>query len=228
MNLTVIGAGYVGLVAAACFAKNGHKVFCVDKDKTKIENLKKGIVEIFEPGLNELILKNVNNNLVFTNSLKFAVENSSVCFIAVGTPSLSDGSADLSCVFKVADEISSYINSDFIVVNKSTVPIGTVENIEKILKKNVQNFEVEVASNPEFLRQGSAVSDFLTPERIVIGAKKQNVFDTLKAIYQPFFYDNNKILCVNIKSAEMIKYASNAFLATKISFINEIANIFKT
>ncbi len=225
MKLCVIGTGYVGLVAGTCLASMGNDVICVDKDKEKLENLKKGVIPIYEPGLESLILENVHENrLKFSSDLDFAVKNSKVCFIAVGTPQKSDGSADLSAVFEVAEQIADAMNDYKVVVNKSTVPVGTCEKIAEIIK-NKTDCEFDVVSNPEFLKQGAAVDDFLKPDRVIIGAETEKSAKIMSEIYSPFLRTGNPVITMDIKSAEMTKYAANAFLAVKISYANEIANI---
>ena len=225
MKLCVIGTGYVGLVAGTCLASMGNDVICVDKDKDKLENLKKGVIPIYEPGLESLILENVHENrLKFSSDLDFAVKNSKVCFIAVGTPQKSDGSADLSAVFEVAEQIADAMNDYKVVVNKSTVPVGTCEKIAEIIK-NKTDCEFDVVSNPEFLKQGAAVDDFLKPDRVIIGAESEKSAKIMSEIYSPFLRTGNPVITMDIKSAEMTKYAANAFLAVKISYANEIANI---
>lgn len=225
MKLCVIGTGYVGLVAGTCFASMGNDVICVDKDTEKLKKLEKGIIPIFEPGLDSLILENVRENrLKFTDDLDFAVKHSKVCFIAVGTPQKEDGSADLSAVFEVAEQIAASMNEYKVIVNKSTVPVGTCEKIAEIIK-NKTGCAFDVVSNPEFLKQGAAVEDFLKPDRVIIGAETEESAKIMNEIYSPFLRTGNPVITMDIKSAEMTKYAANAFLAVKISYANEIANI---
>lgn len=225
MKLCVIGTGYVGLVAGTCLAEMGNTVICVDKDEQKLKSLEKGIIPIYEPGLETLILENLKENrLSFSSNIDVAVKNSDVCFIAVGTPPKNDGSADLSAVFDVAESIAKSMNNYKVVVNKSTVPIGTCEKIAEIIKKHT-SFEFDVVSNPEFLKQGAAVQDFLHPDRVIIGANSSKAFKIMDEIYSSFLRTGNPVIQMDIKSAEMTKYASNAFLALKISYANEIANI---
>lgn len=225
MKLCVIGTGYVGLVAGTCFASMGNDVICVDKDTEKLKKLEKGIIPIFEPGLDSLILENVRENrLKFTDNLDFAVKHSKVCFIAVGTPQKEDGSADLSAVFEVAEQIAASMNEYKVIVNKSTVPVGTCEKIAEIIK-NKTGCAFDVVSNPEFLKQGAAVEDFLKPDRVIIGAETEESAKIMNEIYSPFLRTGNPVITMDIKSAEMTKYAANAFLAVKISYANEIANI---
>lgn len=225
MKLCVIGTGYVGLVAGTCLAEMGNDVICVDKDKKKLDMLRKGIVPIYEPGLEELIKVNVSEGrLNFTDDLDKAVKASLVCFIAVGTPQGEDGSADLSAVFAVAKDIAKAMNGYKVIVDKSTVPVGTAEKVESIVKSNT-SFEFNVVSNPEFLKQGAAVDDFLKPDRVVIGSNSKKATEIMQEVYSPFLRTGNPIIIMDVKSAEMTKYAANSFLATKISYINEIANI---
>lgn len=225
MNICVIGTGYVGLVAGTCLADMGNTVICIDNNEEKIEQLNNGIIPIFEPGLEELIKNNVKEKrLLFSTDIKHAVQNSQICFIAVSTPQSEDGSCDLNSVIKVAEEIAKNMNEYKVIVNKSTVPIGTAEKITKLIKE-ITKFDFDIVSNPEFLKQGSAVNDFLYPNRVIIGSDSEKATQLMKEIYSPYFKTSNRIIVMDIKSAEMTKYAANAFLATKISFINEIANI---
>ena len=225
MKICIIGTGYVGLVAGACFSEYGNTIICVDIDESKINKLKKGIIPIFEPGLSELVIKNTNNHrLFFTTSLKEAVENSQFIFIAVGTPTGSNGEADLSMVYNVAKEIGKYINGYKVIVDKSTVPVGTADKVKEIISKET-NHKFDVVSNPEFLKEGAAIEDFMRPERVIIGAESQEAADLMKELYSPFVLNGNPILIMSTRSAEVSKYAANSFLATKISFANEIANL---
>lgn len=228
MQLCIIGTGYVGLITGACLSEMGNYVICVDNDEEKLKKLKNGITPLYEPGLEELILANVSEGrLEFTNDLNYAVEKSIACFIAVGTPSGDDGSCDLSFVLSVANDIGkamSECNEYKIIVDKSTVPVGTHKLVEEEIKKNYKG-EFDVVSNPEFLKQGAAVDDFLKPDRVVIGSESEKAIDIMREIYNPFTRTGNPIIIMDIKSAEMTKYAANAFLATKISFANEMANI---
>ncbi|MDI6644792.1 MAG: UDP-glucose/GDP-mannose dehydrogenase family protein [Methanobacteriaceae archaeon] len=230
MRITVIGTGYVGLVTGACFSEMGNIVYCVDIDENKIDNLKKGIIPIYEPGLEELVTKNFENgNLKFTTNLVEGIENTEICFIAVGTPMGEDGSADLQYVLAAAEEIGKSISHDIIVVNKSTVPVGTAEKVKKTIlnelnKRNV-DYNVQVVSNPEFLKEGAAVKDFMQPDRVVIGSDDPEIIEILKELYTPFTLNHERFVIMDVRSAEMTKYASNAMLATRISFMNEIANI---
>ena len=225
MNICVIGTGYVGLVAGTCLAEMGNTVVCVDNNEEKLEKLKNGIVPIFEPGLEEMIKSNTSENrLSFSNDLKSAVENSTICFIAVGTPQGEDGSADLKYVCNVAEEIGKAINGYKVIVDKSTVPVGTAEKVTEIIKKQTSH-EFDVVSNPEFLKQGAAVDDFLKPDRVVIGSNSQHATEIMQELYAPFLRTGNPVIIMDVKSAEMTKYAANSFLAVKISYANEIANI---
>lgn len=228
MQLCIIGTGYVGLITGACLSEMGNYVICVDNDEEKLKKLKNGITPLYEPGLEELILANVSEGrLEFTNDLNYAVKKSIACFIAVGTPSGDDGSCDLSFVLSVANDIGkamSKCNEYKIIVDKSTVPVGTHKLVEEEIKKNYKG-EFDVVSNPEFLKQGAAVDDFLKPDRVVIGSESEKAIDIMREIYNPFTRTGNPIIIMDIKSAEMTKYAANAFLATKISFANEMANI---
>lgn len=225
MKLCVIGTGYVGLVAGTCFSETGNQVICVDKDLNKLEQLKRGVIPIYESGLEQLIKSNVaEKRLTFSDDLDLAVKQSQICFIAVGTPQGEDGSADLQYVCAVAESIGKAINEYKVIVDKSTVPVGTAERVTEIIKSHsIHPFDV--VSNPEFLKQGSAVDDFLRPDRVVIGADSEKAMDIMKNLYTPFVRNQNQIITMDTKSAEMVKYASNSFLAVKISYINEIANM---
>jgi len=230
MKITIIGTGYVGLVTGTCFSEMGNNVYCVDIDGNKIKNLKKGIIPIYEPGLEELVIKNNSQgNLIFTTEMFEALNNSDICFIAVGTPMDEDGSADLKYVLDAAKEIGQKMSHDLIVVNKSTVPVGTADKvkdaIQKQLDKRKVNYQINVVSNPEFLKEGAAVEDFMHPDRIVIGSDKEEVIEIMKELYAPFTLNHERMITMDIRSAEMTKYASNAMLATRISFMNEMANI---
>ena len=225
MNITVIGTGYVGLVAGACLADMGNQVICVDNNLDKLEKLKKGIIPIYEPGLEELVKSNVlEGRLEFSADIESAVKVSEVCFIAVGTPLGEDGSADLQYVFGVAESIAKAMNGYKVIVDKSTVPVGTAEKVAELIKANT-NYPFDVVSNPEFLKQGNAVDDFLSPDRVIIGSNSDKATQIMQEIYAPFFRTGNRIIVMDVKSAEMTKYAANSFLATKISFMNEIANL---
>ncbi len=224
MDIAVIGTGYVGLVTGAGLADFGNDVICVDIDATKIEALKQGKIPIYEPGLDKIVSRNVNEGrLQFSTDLPEAIRSSRAIFIAVGTPPKADGSADLRYVEEVARTIAKYMNGPKLVVTKSTVPIGTGRLIEKILGEAGNGFKATVASNPEFLREGSAIEDFMKPDRVVIGASDRESIDLMKEIYAPLHSLEIPFVVTNVESAELIKYAANAFLATKISFINEIA-----
>ena len=227
MKLCVIGTGYVGLVSGACFADLGNTVWCVDKDKEKINLLNNNKIPIFEPGLKELVGKNYSSGrLKFTTNLKLAVKNSDIIFICVGTPtSKKNRSADLRFVFKAANEICNYVNRFKIIITKSTVPVTTGDEIEKIILKKIRKKMFEVVSNPEFLREGEAIRDFRFPDRIVIGTNSKKVIKKLESLYNPLIKKGAKFFSTSRRGAEIIKYASNAFLATKISYINEIANL---
>ena len=226
MNICVVGTGYVGLVTGACLADFGMDVVCVDNDAEKIAGLQRGEVPIYEPGLEEVVSRNERaGRLRFTTDLKGAVESSLAIFIAVGTPPKSDGSPDLSFVRQVAEEIAEHMNGYKVVVTKSTVPTGTGRMIEQILREKTGKDEFSVASNPEFLREGSAISDFLRPDRIVIGAGDARAVAILKEIYSPLYLIETPFVITDVESAELIKYASNGFLAVRISFINEIARL---
>ena len=227
MKLCMIGTGYVGLVSGVCFSDLGNDVICVDKDLNKIENLKKGIIPIYEPGLDELALKNFKNKrLKFSTNLKDSISKSDIIFICVGTPTKKNGSAaDLSQVYNVAKEISASINKFKIIITKSTVPVTTGDEIEKIISKKVSKKLFSVVSNPEFLREGEAIRDFSYPDRVVIGTRDKRSNKTLKNLYSPLISKGAKYINTSRRAAELIKYASNAFLATKITFINELSNL---
>ena len=227
MKLCMIGTGYVGLVSGVCFADLGNEVICVDNDTSKIDLLKKGKIPIYEPGLSELVIKNYKNKrLTFSTNLKKSVKESDIIFICVGTPTKKGGgSADLSQIYNVSKEISSSINKFKIIITKSTVPVTTGDEIEKILSKKNNKKNFSVVSNPEFLREGEAIRDFIYPDRIVIGTSNKKINNILKSLYAPLISKGAKYVNTSRRGAELIKYASNAFLATKISFINEIANL---
>jgi len=227
MNLTVIGTGYVGLVTGTCFAEMGNKVYCVDIDEDKIQNLKKGIIPIYEPHLATMVIDNQSKgNLFFTSNLNEALDNTNIIFIAVGTPQADGGSVDLTYVFDVAKQIAANISMDSLIVIKSTVPVGTGFKIKEIIEKNIiHDVTINIASNPEFLKEGVAIHDCMHPDRIIIGAENENAFKILKELYSPFVANHDRFILMDIKSAEMTKYVANAMLATKISFMNEIANI---
>jgi UDPglucose 6-dehydrogenase len=228
MKIAVIGTGYVGLVSGACFAEFGHEVTCIDKIEEKIAVLKRGEVPIYEPGLEGLVHKNVKaGRLVFTTDLTPGVPEAQVVFIAVGTPASrrGDGYADLTYVFEAARELAVHLQDYTVVVNKSTVPVGTGRQVARIISEINPQADFAVASNPEFLREGAAINDFMRPDRVVLGVDSQAAEEVLKAIYRPLYLLETPFVVTTIETAELIKYAANAFLATKISFINEIANL---
>ena len=227
MNIAIIGSGYVGLVTGACFAEFGVHVTCVDKDQQKVDSLQRGMIPIYEPGLEEMVKKNMQSGrLAFTTDIVRAVEGALVIFIAVGTPPRGDGFADLSYIETVAETVATHMNGYKVVVTKSTVPVGTGEKIRKIIGSlQKEHFDFDIVSNPEFLREGSAIEDFLHPNRVVIGATSQQAVAIMKDLYRPLYLIETPMLITDVSTAEMVKYASNAFLATKISFINEIANL---
>jgi len=230
MNISVIGTGYVGLVTGTCFAEMGNNVICVDIDEKKVEDLKNGIIPIYEPGLEKMVLKNHElGTLNFTTDIKDALQNSDICFIAVGTPMGEDGSADLQYVLAVAKSIGENMTHHMYVIDKSTVPVGTADKvratIQEALDKRGSDLTFDVISNPEFLKEGAAVADFMKPDRVVIGADNEKAFEVMRELYAPFTHSRERFVAMDIRSAEMTKYAANAMLATKISFMNEIANI---
>ena len=227
MHIAVVGTGYVGLVTGTCFSEFGVDVTCVDSNSDKINMLNSGGVPIYEPGLDALIEKNVREDrLAFSTDLKSAVEGALVVFIAVGTPPKPDGSADLKYVEQVAKEIAQSMNGYKVVVNKSTVPVGTGKWVKSVIKKHQkETFRFSMVSNPEFLREGSAIEDFMRPDRVVLGAEDSEALAIMKDLYAPLYLIETPIVCSNIETAELIKYASNAFLATKISFINEVSQV---
>jgi UDPglucose 6-dehydrogenase len=225
MNIAVIGTGYVGLVAGACFAESGNDVCCVDNDAKKIEDLRSGHIPIYEPGLPEIVDRNLREErLTFTTDLEAAVRKSFVIFIAVGTPSTAGGTADLSAVLHVAASIGRAMDRYKVIVTKSTVPVGTTEKIREVLQKETKH-PFDLLSNPEFLKQGAAVEDFMKPDRVVVGADDVRAGEILRDLYAPFVRTGSPILLVDVRTAEMLKYAANAFLAARISFMNEIANL---
>lgn len=230
MKITIVGSGYVGLVTGTCFAESGVTVTCVDVDQHKIDQLKKGIIPIYEPGLETLVEKNVEKKrLFFTTSLKEALVDSEIVFIAVGTPPDEDGSADLKYVLQVAGDVGKYMEDYTLVVTKSTVPIGTAQKVKKAveaaLNERKENIPYDVASNPEFLKEGNAIEDFLRPDRIIIGVESERAEKLIKRLYKPFVLNGHPIIIMDIPSAEMTKYAANSMLATKISFMNDLANL---
>ncbi len=227
MKITIIGTGYVGLVSGTCFAEFGVSVTCVDKDVKKIKNLRNGIIPIYEPGLDELVKKNINQKrLSFETDLKKSLNDTSAIFIAVGTPSKKgDGHADLSYVYEVAKEIAENLKEYAVIVNKSTVPVGTGKKVHDIIKKINPKLDFDVASNPEFLREGSAINDFMRPDRVIIGCKSEMAKNILKELYRPLYLLETPIIFTQRETAELIKYAANSFLATKITFINEISDL---
>lgn len=225
MRICVLGTGYVGLVAGTCFAENGSEVICVDVNKEKIDGLNRGQLPIYEPGLSDLVTRNTKEGrLSFTTDGPAAIRASEIIFIAVGTPSSTDGSADLALFMKAAETIADNLNDYKIIVNKSTVPVGTAAKVEKLMKSRTDK-PFDVVSNPEFLKEGTAIDDFLKPDRVVIGTAKESAYKTMSQLYAPFVRQGNPILWMSNVSAEMTKYAANSFLATKISFINEMANL---
>ena len=230
MKLTIIGTGYVGLVTGACFAEMGSRVTCVDIDKEKIENLKKGILPIYEPGLENLVLQNFKEGtLTFSTNLEQASGNSNIFFIAVGTPPGEDGSADLKYVLQAAKEIGRNISGYSVIVDKSTVPVGTADKVRSAIRAELESrgldIPFDVVSNPEFLKEGEAVNDFLKPDRIIVGVDSDKAAAIMKRLYAPFSRNREKVILMNVRDAEMTKYAANSMLATKISFMNEISNI---
>jgi len=227
MKIVMVGSGYVGLVSGACFADFGHDVICVDKDASKIDRLNEGKMPIYEPGLAELVASNVESGrLAFSTDLASSIENAKAIFIAVGTPSRrGDGHADLSFVYTVAEEVGAALSGDAVIVTKSTVPVGTGDAVERIIAGSSTAHRFAVVSNPEFLREGAAIGDFKRPDRIVIGAEDDFGRETMSEVYRPLFLNESPILFTSRRSAELIKYAANAFLATKITFINEMADL---
>jgi len=227
MRVVMIGTGYVGLVSGACFADFGHTVTCVDKDQSKIENLEDGIMPIYEPGLDVLVETNVKaGRLDFTTNPKASIAEADVVFIAVGTPTRrGDGHADLSYVYAAAEEISEYLKGYTVIVNKSTVPVGTGDEVDVIVRNANPKADFDVASNPEFLREGAAIEDFKRPDRVVVGAQSQRAFETMSELYRPLYLNETPLLKTERRTAELIKYAANAFLAVKIGFINEISDL---
>ena len=231
MKITVIGTGYVGLVSGTCFAEMGNTVCCIDVDQKKIEGLKKGIIPIYEPGLEAMVLRNTaNGNLTFSTDLASKLHDTDIAFIAVGTPMGEDGSADLKYVLQVAQTIGDHMTRPLLVVDKSTVPVGTADQvrqtIQAALDKRGLSIDFHVLSNPEFLKEGDAIADFMKPDRVVIGGDDPEALEVMKELYAPFFRTNmDRMITMDVRSAEMTKYVANAMLATKISFMNEVANI---
>jgi UDPglucose 6-dehydrogenase len=230
MKITVIGSGYVGLVAAACFADVGNDVLCLDINKSKITKLKKGVIPIYEPGLEKIVLKNIkNNNLNFTSNIKKSVHHGDIQFICVGTPQSEDGSADINYVIGAAENIAKFMTTSKIVVNKSTVPVGSAKRVAKkikqILDERNQNFHFDVVSNPEFLREGNAINDFMHPDRVVIGSEDKYSIKIMKNLYKKFVKSSSALIVMDTLSSELTKYTANSLLACRISFMNEIANL---
>ena len=231
MNIAIVGTGYVGLVSGTCFADTGANVTCVDVDAQKIERLKNGEIPIFEPGLDELVVKNVKaGRLHFTTDLSSVLDDVQIVFSAVGTPPDEDGSADLKYVLQVARTIGQHMNHYLVVVTKSTVPVGTASKVrkaieEELAKRGLQDLEFDVASNPEFLKEGNAIKDFMSPDRVVVGVESEHAKKVLTKLYKPFLINNFRVIFMDIPSAEMTKYAANSMLATRISFMNDIANL---
>ena len=230
MNITIVGTGYVGLVSGTCFAETGAHVTCVDVDADKIERLKQGVIPIYEPGLDEMVVKNVEaGRLNFTTDLASVLNDQEIVFSAVGTPPDEDGSADLKYVLQVARTIGQNLNKYLVVVTKSTVPVGTAQKvrmaIQEELDKRGVDVEFDVASNPEFLKEGNAIKDFMSPDRVVVGVESEKAKKTLTKLYKPFLINNFRVIFMDIPSAEMTKYAANSMLATRISFMNDIANL---
>ena len=230
MKISIVGTGYVGLVSGACFAEMGVEVTCVDIDKSKIEQLRQGIIPIYEPGLEEMVTRNAREGrLHFTTELTSCLDEAEAVFCAVGTPPDEDGSADLSYVLNVAHEIGAAMTHYLVVVTKSTVPVGTARKVKAAIREELDrrglDLEFDVASNPEFLKEGAAVKDFMSPDRVVVGVESQRARDLLARLYSPFMLNNFRVIFTDIPSAEMIKYAANSMLATRISFMNDIANL---
>jgi len=228
MKLAIMGTGYVGLITGACFAEFGYQTVCVDKDSNRVNELNDSKCPFYEPGIEDLLDKHLNKTklLTFSNSLAESVKDSDIIFITVGTPSKRlDGEADLSYVWNVAEEISEHISKYCIIVTKSTVPVGTTKEVKKIILKKINKENFDVVSNPEFLREGSAISDFMRPDRVVIGSENNKSEDIMRELYRPLYLIETPIISASIESSEIIKYASNSFLATKISFINQVADL---
>lgn len=231
MNIAIIGTGYVGLVSGTCFAEMGVNVCCIDKDRAKIEALRKGEIPIYEPGLAELVAKNrAQGRLSFYTDLGEVINEVDILFIAVGTPTGEGGEADLQYVFAVAEEIGQLATKHLLVVTKSTIPVGTTDRVEEIIragyaKRGLATLELDMANNPEFLKEGAAIKDFMSPDRVVVGYKSDYAKNLLHRLYRPFLLNNYRVICMDIRSSELTKYASNAMLATRISFMNELANL---
>jgi UDPglucose 6-dehydrogenase len=227
LNISILGAGYVGLVSGACFSEYGHHVYCIDKDIQRVKKLSSGKVPIYEPGLDDLVERNLSaGRLIFTTDCSAPVSQADVVFITVGTPSRhGDGHSDLSFVFAAAKEIAEYLQGFTVIVGKSTVPVGTAREVFRVIREANPKSDFAVASNPEFLREGSAIGDFMRPDRVIIGVEDSRAEEVLREVYRPLYLLETPMIATNLESAEMIKYASNAFLATKVSFINEIANL---
>jgi UDPglucose 6-dehydrogenase len=230
MKIAIVGTGYVGLVSGACFAENGSEVFCVDIDKQKIENLQKGIIPIFEPGLEDMVQRNQKaGRLFFTTDLRPIIDDIEAVFCAVGTPSDEDGSADLKYVLEVARTIGQNMNKYILFVTKSTVPVGTSKLVHKTIQEELDkrglSIEFDLASNPEFLKEGAAIKDFMSPDRVVVGVESERAKNLMSILYRPFLLNNFRVIFMDVASAEMTKYAANAMLATRISFMNDIANL---
>ena len=230
MNIAIVGTGYVGLVSGTCFAEMGANVTCVDVDKQKVEDLQQGRVPIYEPGLDEMVLRNFREErLKFTTDLSSCLDDVEIVFSAVGTPPDEDGSADLKYVLEVARTIGAHMNKYVLVVTKSTVPVGTANKVKAVIQdeldKRKVNIDFDVASNPEFLKEGTAIKDFMSPDRVVVGVESERAKDLMSKLYRPFLLNNFRVIFTDIPSAEMIKYAANSMLATRISFMNDIANL---
>ena len=231
MNVAIVGTGYVGLVSGACFAEMGVNVTCVDIDEKKIERLKQGVIPIYEPGLKPIVLRNIEaQRLHFTTDLPSILNSMDIVFIAVGTPSDENGSADLKYVFEVANTIADNLNKYILIVTKSTVPVGTTHKVKALIRKRLderglQNLDFDIASNPEFLKEGAAIDDFMSPDRVVVGVETEKAKELMTRLYRPFLLNNFRVIFMDILSSEMTKYASNAMLATRISFMNDIANL---
>ncbi|MDN4754173.1 UDP-glucose/GDP-mannose dehydrogenase family protein [Porphyromonadaceae bacterium W3.11] len=231
MKIAIVGTGYVGLVSGTCFAEMGLMVNCVDSNTEKIEALKRGEIPIYEPGLDQLIKKNKDEGrLVFHSSLRDCIGDISVLFIAVGTPSANDGTADLSYVYKVAEEIGDLMTQPLLIVTKSTVPVGTTHQVQRIIRgkldgRGLHHLHFDIASNPEFLKEGAAIKDFMSPDRVIVGVESESAKEIMTKLYRPFLINNFRVIFMDILSSELTKYASNAMLATRISFMNELANL---